>query len=123
MAGRLAGDQHAHTVFAAVHCLVPLSRSDLKALARAQSEVALFDFESQFSFEDIEELARMNMRMTDFARAGRHQFFNHAECGRLEQMPAVAVRSARTSPRLVFRGTGAYDLGRHIAPFKSIVFR
>jgi hypothetical protein len=49
-----------------------LAGGDLEAFARVEDEVVVFDFESEFSFEDVEELARLDVGVTGFAGAGRH---------------------------------------------------
>ena len=44
-----------------------------------KNEFLIFDFESEFAFEDVEELACVAMGVTDFACAGRDEFFDDAE--------------------------------------------
>ena len=87
----LAGDQHAHGLGAAIECLVTLARRDFNAFAGLQDEVVLLDFESEFSFEDEEELPCAKVVVPGLASVRRHKLFNDAEVGSFHQMPAVAV--------------------------------
>jgi hypothetical protein len=81
----------------------------------------MFDLESQFSFEDVEKLARVDVGVTGFAGAGRHQFFDDAEFGSLDEVPTVAVGSLWASPPVVFGGFCADDLCRHAVYLKQKV--
>jgi hypothetical protein len=49
-----------------------LAGGDLEAFAGVEDEVMPVDFESDFSFEDVEELACVDVGVTDFAGAGRY---------------------------------------------------
>jgi hypothetical protein len=90
-----------------------LAGGDLEAFAGVEDEVVLVDFESKFSFEDVEELARVDVGVTDFAGAGRHSLFDDAESGGSDEMPAVAVGALWASPLVVFGGFCADGLSRH----------
>jgi len=98
----LAGDQHAHGLGAAIECLVTLARRDFNAFAGLQDEVVLLDFESEFSFEDEEELPCAKVVVPGLASVRRHKLFNDAEVGSFHQMPAVAVCPFWASPLVVF---------------------
>jgi hypothetical protein len=89
----LAGDQHTQGLGAAIECLVRLAWRDFNAFAGLENEVVLLDFESEFSFEDKEELARAKVEVAGLAGVWWHKLFNDAEVGSFHQMPAVAVRS------------------------------
>jgi hypothetical protein len=95
---------------------MPLARGDLEAFASLKQEVVMFDFEGQFSFEDVEKLARVDVGVTGFAGARRHPFFDNAEFSSLDEVPTVAVGSLWASPLVVFRGFCADDLCRHASP-------
>ncbi len=73
----------------------------------------MLDFEGQFSFEDEEELARADVRMTGLTGAGRHEFFDNAEFGRFDEVPAVTVRPLRPSPFVMLCRFCADDLCWH----------
>jgi hypothetical protein len=92
---------------------MPLARGDLEAFASLKQEVVMFDFEGQFSFEDVEKLARVDVGVTGFAGARRHEFFDDAEFGSLDEVPAVAVGSLRASPLVVLGGFYVDDLCWH----------
>ena len=72
MAWGLTCDEDTHGLGASVDGLMLLAGGDLEAFARVEDEVVLVDFESEFSFEDVEELARVDVGVTGFAGAGRH---------------------------------------------------
>jgi hypothetical protein len=76
----------------------------------------MFDFESQLSFEDVEKLARVDVGVTGFAGAGRHEFFDYAEFGRFDEVPTVAVGALWASPFVVFGRFWADDLCGHVSP-------
>ena len=90
-----------------------LAWGDLEAFAWVEDEVVMFDFESQFSFQHEEKLACVNVGVTGFAGAGRHELFDDAEFGRFDEVPAVAICSLRASPLVVVGGFCADDLCRH----------
>jgi hypothetical protein len=98
----LAGDQHAHGLGAAIECLVTLAWRDFNAFAGFEDEVVLLDFESEFSFEDEEELAGVDMGVAGLAGTRWHELFDDAEFGSHNQVPAVAVCPVCASPLVVF---------------------
>ena len=79
MAGWLADDQDADVGMAAVDGLMALAWEDFDSVAGAEGEFVVLDFEGQLARQAIEELARVDVMMTDFTGAGRHAFFNDAE--------------------------------------------
>jgi hypothetical protein len=44
-----------------------------------QNKVVVFNLECKFSFENEEELPCVDVGVTGFAGAGRHEFFDDAE--------------------------------------------
>jgi hypothetical protein len=71
--------------------------------------VLVLDFEREFAFEDVEELARVDMMVARLGGAGRHALFDDAEAGCADEVPAVAV----VSPGVVLGGVGADGHGGH----------
>lgn len=59
-------------------------------------------FEGQLSIQHVEELAGVRVVVAYLAGAGWHEFFNDAEFGRFDEVPAVAVGALRASPLIVF---------------------
>jgi hypothetical protein len=116
MAWRLAGNDDPHRGSAAVHSLVLLTCGDLDSFASTEQQLMTVDLEGQLSIKDKEELAGMNMRVTYLAGARRHELFDDAKLGRLDEVPAVAVRSIWTTPLIVFGGFCVDDL-RHSRSF------
>jgi len=92
---------------------MPLAWGDLDPVAGMKDKVVMFYLKGQLSFEDVEELARVDVGVTGFAGAGRHELFDDAEFGRFDEVPAVAICSLRASPLVVVGGFCADDLGRH----------
>jgi hypothetical protein len=82
---------------------------DLEPIPSAKNEIMMVDFQRQFAFKNQEELASMKVRMSRLARARGHQLFDHAEVRRLDQVPAIAVCSVRTSPLVMFSGSRVHD--------------
>jgi hypothetical protein len=109
MTGRSAGDENASRVRAAVEDLMHLTGQDFKALTSLEGKGVLLYFEGQLSLDNIEELPRVNMEVTDFPGAGRHEFFNDAEVGCPDKVPAVAVVSVGTTPFVMRGGLPADD--------------
>ena len=107
----LAGYEHSHGGGTSIDCLMLLSGSDLESFAGVKDEVMVFDFECEFSFEDEEELARVNVGVANLGGSGRHEFFNDAEFGSFDEVPAVAVGCLRASPLVMLGGFCADDLG------------
>jgi hypothetical protein len=94
-----------------------LAGGDLEAVALMKDKVVVFDFQIQFSFEDVEKLARVDVGVTDFAGAGRHELFDDAEFGGFDEVPAVAVGALWASPFVVFGRFCVVDSGRHVVAF------
>ena len=113
VAGWLTCHDHSHRLFTSVHSLMLLSRSDLQPLPCEKQEVMVFHFHRQFSFEYEEKLPSSDMKVTLFLCSRRHQFFDNAQIGGLDQMPAIARVPTRTAPLVVFSGFSANDLRRH----------
>jgi hypothetical protein len=57
---------------------VPLAGGDFDSLALMKDEIVMFDFESQLAFENVEELAGMDVGMAGFPGAWGHEFFDYA---------------------------------------------
>jgi hypothetical protein len=55
-----------------------LAGRDFESLSSLKNEVVMAHFESEFSFEHVEELACMDVGVTSFVGAGWHQFFDDA---------------------------------------------
>jgi hypothetical protein len=70
----------------------------------------MFYLECEFSFENKEKLACVDMGMACLTCAGRHELLDDAELGCLYEMPAVTVCSLWAAPLIVFRGFRAGDL-------------
>ena len=81
--------------------------SNLQSLARLQNKFTVLDFEGQFAFENVEELAGPNVGVPNLARTGRHEFLDDAELGCFDQVPAVAVNPLRASPLVMLSRFGA----------------
>jgi hypothetical protein len=87
-----------------------LTWRDLESFSGVKDEVMMLYFESEFSFEHEEELARVHVGVTCLASVWRHELFNDAEFGCFDEVPAVAVGALRASPLVVFGGFCADDL-------------
>ena len=74
----------------------------------------MFNLECEFSFEDKEKLACVEMGVARLTCAGRHQLFDDAELGGFYEVPTVTVGSLRAAPLIVFRGFRADDLWGHL---------
>ena len=109
----LTGDEDTHGLGASIDCLMALAWRYFESFTGLKNKVVMLYFESEFSFEHEEELACADVGMTNLAGAGRHEFFDDAEFGSLDEVPAVAVGSLLASPLVVFGGFCADDLGGH----------
>jgi hypothetical protein len=87
-----------------------LAGRDLESFAGVKDKVVMVDFECELSFEDEEELACVNVGVPGLAGVGRHEFFDYAECGRFDEVPAVAVSCLGASPLVMLGGFCADDL-------------
>jgi hypothetical protein len=94
-----------------------LTWRDLESFSRLKDKVVMFHLHGQFSFQHEEKLAGVDVGVTDFAGAGRHELFDDAEFGSLDQVPAVTVGSFWASPLIVFGRFGADDLCGHSVRF------
>jgi hypothetical protein len=87
-----------------------LAGGDLESLAGVKDKVVMFDFESEFSFKDQEELTGVDVGVAGFACAGWHELFDDAEFGRFDEVPTVAVSCLWASPFVMLGGFCADDL-------------
>ena len=78
MACGLAGDEEVCRGRASIDGLMDLARGDFETFAGVEDKVVMLDFEGEFSFEDEEELACLNVEVACLAGAGRHGFFDDA---------------------------------------------
>ncbi|MGC1902841.1 MAG: hypothetical protein WA715_03385 [Candidatus Acidiferrum sp.] len=69
VAWKLTGDDHPHPVHTSVPCLMLLARRNLDSFTDMKNEVVMFDFEGQFAFQHVEELACMVVCMAAFTCA------------------------------------------------------
>jgi len=74
----MTSDDDAERVRTFVRRLVLLARGDFDAFAFLKDEVVIFDFDGQFAFEDIEELAGVDVGVAGFLGSGRHELFDDA---------------------------------------------
>jgi hypothetical protein len=79
-----------------------LTWGNLYSFMRVKDKMMMFDFQGQLPFQNVEELACTDMRMSGFACAGRHEFFDNAEVSCFDQVPTVAVSSLLPAPFVVF---------------------
>jgi hypothetical protein len=86
-----------------------LPRRDLEPFSSAKNKIIMFDFKRQFAFEDEEELTSIAVGMSRLTGPWGHEFLDHAEVRRFDQMPAIAVCSMRTSPLVMLSGSRAHD--------------
>ena len=100
MARGLAGDEDSGGAIASVEGLMFLARGYFEAFTCLKNKFMIFDFEGELAFEDVEELACVAMRVTDFVCARWNEFFDDAEFWCFDEVPAVAVGS----PLVVFGG-------------------
>jgi hypothetical protein len=84
-----------------------LPGGDFYAFAFMENEIVIFDFHGQLAFENVEELAGVDVGMEGFLGTWGHEFFDNAKFGRLDQVPAVAIGCLGASPFIVFGGLGA----------------
>ena len=108
-AGRLTGNDDADRSGVVVDGLMSLARCDLDSLPWLESEVVMLDLDGEFALEDVEELAGTRVAVAGFAGAWGHEFFDDAEVGGADEVPAVAV----VAPGVVLGGGGGDDPCRH----------
>ena len=86
-----------------------LAGGDLDAFAGVEEEVVVLDLEGELAFEDVEELAGLEVVVAGFAGARGHCFFDDVELGGSDEVPAVAV----VSPGVVLGVGGGDDFCGH----------
>jgi len=102
MARRLTGDDHADRICTSIQRLMLLAWGNLESLAWVKNKVMVFDFQSQFTFQNQEELARTDVPVSDLTCASGHEFLDNAEVWRFNQVPAIAVSSVLSAPLVMF---------------------
>jgi len=61
MTRRLTGYDHAHRSRASIQSLMLLARRNLDPFTRLKNEMVVFNFQRQFTLQNEEELARMDV--------------------------------------------------------------
>ena len=82
MAWGLAGDQDARGLGASIDGLMFLAGGDFQPFTGLENQVMMLDFEGEFSFENEEKLACVDVKMSGLTGAGRHELFDDAELRR-----------------------------------------
>jgi hypothetical protein len=121
VAWRLTCDDHADRIRTPIHRLMLLARGNLDSFAGVKNKVMMFNFQSQFTFQNEEKLARMDVRMSGLTCAGRHEFFDDAEVLRFNEVPSIAVGSLLSAPFVVFGRFRADYLCRHAVLFQRLI--
>jgi hypothetical protein len=111
--GGLAGYEDAGGGGAAIDGLMRLAGGDLDSLACLEGEIVVLDLHGEFAMEDVEELAGAGVVVAGLAGAGRHELFDDAEVGSVDEVPAVAVGFVGAAPGVVLGGVGGDGFGRH----------
>jgi len=109
VAGRLTGDEEARGSVAVIHRLMRLTGGDFDSLSRVEDVVLVLDFERELAFEDVEELAGVDVMVARLGCAGWHALFDDAEVGCADEVPTVAA----VAPGVVFGGVGADGFDGH----------
>lgn len=78
MAWGLAGDEDSRGIGAAIDGLMYLAGGDFEPIACPENQLVIFDLEGEFSFENVEELACVDVRVSNFAGAGWDELFDDA---------------------------------------------
>jgi hypothetical protein len=78
-----------------------LAGENFESFSGLEDQVVIVHFESQLSIQHVEELAGARVVVAYLARGGRHEFFNDAEFGCFDEVPAVAVGALLASPLVV----------------------
>jgi hypothetical protein len=112
----LTGDNHAKRTPGFIQRLVLLSGGNLDSLTGNNNKVMMFNLKSQFAFQNEKELACMFVPMSSLPGTRGHPFFDDAEFLGLNEMPAIAVSSLRTSPLIMFCRFYVDYLCRHEFP-------
>jgi hypothetical protein len=113
MAWWLTGDDHANRIFALIQRLMLLASGNFDSFMRVKDKMMMFDFQGQLPFQNVEELACMDVRMSGLTCAGWHKFFDNAEVWRFDEVPAVAVSSLLPAPSVMFGRCYADYVCRH----------
>jgi hypothetical protein len=100
MAGRLARDHYAEGIRSVIRGLMLLPGGNLDPFPFFEDALVMFDLHGEFAFEHIKKLAGVDVGVAGFAGICGHQFFDDAEIGGFDQVPAVAVGS----PFIMFGG-------------------
>lgn len=93
MTRRLRHDEEGDIALASIHRLVSDPGGDLEPDAWLECVHSSVDLHVETSRENVEELPRPRMAVTDLGRSGRHSLLDHAEILSAHEMPAVALRA------------------------------
>ena len=78
MAWRLAGDENSYRLDSSIGGLMSLAGGNFESIACPENRLVTFDLEGEFSFEDVEELACVNVGVANFAGAWWDELFDNA---------------------------------------------
>lgn len=113
MAWRLTGDKHANRFHTAIQRLVLLAWGNLDSFTCLKNKVVILDLQGQFTFQNEEELACMDVGVSDLTCSSGHEFLDDAEVWRFNEVPTIAISSVLSTPLVVFSRFYAYYFCRH----------
>jgi hypothetical protein len=109
MTGRLTCHKQANRIRTSVEHLMRLAGRDFEPRTYGKDTAVLLYFDGQLSLKNVEELSGMNMEVTNFTGAGRHEFFDDAEVWCPDEMPSVAGVPVGTAPFVMCSGLPTED--------------
>jgi hypothetical protein len=96
MTGRLTRDEYTRGVRTVIEDLMMQAGRDFEARTGMKNEAMLLYFNRQLSLENIEELPRMHVEVSNLTCAWRHELFDDAQFESSDEVPAVTVFCAGT---------------------------
>jgi hypothetical protein len=93
MAWKLTGDKHANRFHTAIQRLVPLGWGNLDSFTCLKNKVVILDLQGQFTFQNEEELACMDVGVPDLNCSSGHEFLDDAEVWRFNEVPTIGISS------------------------------
>src|SRR5579864_5459442 len=93
MAGRLRHNQESHWTRRWISHLVTLAGHDPDSTSGTHEHGLTLDFHHDLTFQDVKELLRVFVMMSNFSRTGWHEFFDHAQLRISYQIPSITIVS------------------------------
>ena len=90
-----------------------LAWGNLNSFTCLKNKVMILDLQGQFTFQNEEKLACMDVGVSDLTCSSGHEFLDDAEVWRSNEVATIAISSVLSTPLVMFDRFYVYYFCRH----------